>query len=162
MVISPATSPGTEPPPDWIVVVKFLGLVVGWIALLIEYATGWETFGSSELDASPNPVSVDTTGTTTFGTILAPSGIVVPDVTSTRQLDWKVDPITAPAPDTRKYDFVIDRSTQLWWVPRTETVGFDGRWGPRVTNDPNNRRAGMRCPDFMVMFLEAIAVALNK
>jgi hypothetical protein len=57
---------------------------------------------------------------------------------------------------------VIDSDTQVWWVPRIESAGFDGRWGPRVTNDPNNRRAGMRCPDFMAMFLEGIAVTLNK
>jgi hypothetical protein len=30
-----------------------------------------------------------------------------------------------------------------------------------VTNDPFNRRAGGKCPDFLELFLEAIAIALN-
>ena len=162
LVLSPATPPGTDPPPTNVVVAKLLGLLIGWIALGIELATGYPTFGGAEVDATPHPVSTDLTGSTTFGTILAPPAITVPGVTATRQVEWQVNPFTAPAPDNRKYDFVIDRSTQVWWVPRTESAGWDGRWGPRVTNDPNNRRAGMRCPDFMGMFLEAIAVALNK
>ncbi|WP_353070039.1 hypothetical protein RBB75_07380 [Tunturibacter empetritectus] len=161
-VLSPGTPPGTQPPPTWVVVLKLLGLVVGWVVLGIEEAEGWSTFGSTEVDATPNAVSTDQTGTTTFGTILAPAAITVPGFTATRQIDWQVNPFTAPAPDGRKYDFVIDRTSQVWWVPRTESAGWDGRWGPRVTNDPNNRRAGMRCPDFMEMFLEGIAVTLNK
>jgi hypothetical protein len=38
--------------------------------------------------------------------------------------------------------------------------GFAGRWGPRVTNDPNTRRCGMKCPDFALLLLEAVAVKL--
>lgn len=155
--------PSTPPPRDLslpIAIVKVLIPVIGWIALDIEAANG--QFGTTEVDATPNAASNDQTGTTTFGTILAPAAITVPGVTATTQIDWQVNPFTAPAPDNRNYDFVIDRSTQVWWVPRTESAGWDGRWGPRVTNDPNNRRAGMRCPDFMEMFLEGIAVALSK
>jgi hypothetical protein len=157
-VLISQTPPQPNPPTAAVVVAKLIALVIGWIWLGVE-ETNAKGFGAA-VPAVPNPSSVDETGTTTFGTILGPPGISVSDVTSTRQLEWQVNPFTAP--DKRKYDLVIDRNTQVWWAPRTETVGFDGRWGPRVTNDPNNRRAGMRCPDFMVMFLEAVAVALNK
>jgi hypothetical protein len=60
----------------------------------------------------------------------------------------------------------------LWWTrrptprPGTQDLknpnGFSGRWGPRVTNDPNSRRAGGKCPDFALLFLEALTVKLNK
>jgi hypothetical protein len=84
--------------------------------------------------------------------------------------DWNVDPYTAPPTDGRAYGFVVDRIKQVWWAPRPAprpgsndlpgASGFGGHWGPRVTHDPNSRRAGMKCPDFLLMFLEAVAVKL--
>jgi hypothetical protein len=79
-------------------------------------------------------------------------------------IDWSVDRYVAA--DTRVYDCVVSRPAQVWWTPRrqiagrVEGAGWPGRWGPRVTNDPNNRRAGGKCPDFVAMFLEAIALTL--
>jgi hypothetical protein len=86
--------------------------------------------------------------------------------------DWNVSPFMAP--DGRNYDFIVDRSQQVWWGPRSTPAdvssdpaaltpaGFTGRWGPRVTSDPNNRRAGGKCPNFLLMFLQAIAVKLTQ
>jgi hypothetical protein len=62
----------------------------------------------------------------------------------------------------------VNRPSQIWWAPRRRTKlpvegeGWFGRWGPRVTNDPFSRRAGGKCPDFMAMFLEAVAIAVNQ
>ena len=51
---------------------------------------------------------------------------------------------------------------QVWWPSDTVHHGYDGRWGPRVANDPQGRRAGMRFPDFALMFLQALARELSK
>ena len=80
-------------------------------------------------------------------------------------VDWNVERFTAT--DRRVYDYLVSRPAQVWWTPRRraasplEGPGWIGRWGPRVTNDPFNRRAGGKCPDFATMFLEALGIALN-
>jgi hypothetical protein len=54
---------------------------------------------------------------------------------------------------------VIDRNTQIWWPGET---GFNGRWGVRVENDPNNRRSGIQVPDFRRALLNDLGIHLAK
>jgi hypothetical protein len=133
----------------------------------------WSKFGADATPdtlATPQAQPTDITGGPTFGRILRPKSLALPEAAQAAEVDdWAV--ATFSAPDGRAYGFVVDRATQVWWVPRpaprsgTQDLknpnGFSGRWGPRVTNDPNARRAGMKCPDFALLMMEALAVKLN-
>jgi hypothetical protein len=57
----------------------------------------------------------------------------------------------------RHYNFIVNRSEQIWWPSDDGKSGYRGRWGPRVANDPFARRAGMRFPLFWRMFFVALA-----
>lgn len=57
----------------------------------------------------------------------------------------------------RRYDFIVDRATQVWWPSDGGETGFRGRWGQQVTSDPLGRRSGPRFPDYVTMFLKALA-----
>jgi hypothetical protein len=123
------------------------------------WATGediWGTFGEFIPAIDPNRKPQDETGGPLFGLILRPAGLFVPEQASAQRTeDWqtKMPGLT----DKPRFDFIVDRETQLWWPPRDASRGYAGRWGPRVTNDPKTRRSGMRCPSFALLFLEAIA-----
>lgn len=156
-------------PSDGVALAKGLYPVIGWIWAALEASV--TRFGSNDTLVTPTVPSMDVTGTSPFDKIIRPDGLKFPEVgLATSVVDWMVAPFTAPAPDLRDYDFVVDRPNQVWWTPRgsspilssIEGRGWSGRWGPRVTNDPHNRRAGMKCPDFLLMFLEGVAVAMNK
>jgi len=172
VVISPAV------PPDetsiWVALLKFFltpgGLSEYWIGAEMNS----DTVGSPEQDASPTQPAADEAAGAPFGKIISPENLIFPEILQASSVVyWNVSPYQAPAPDLpdlREYDFVVDRSKQVWWEPRRATQdsnplegpGWLGRWGPRVTNDPHNRRAGMKCPDFLLMFLEGVAIAMNK
>ncbi|HLH97965.1 MAG TPA: hypothetical protein VKW08_22895 [Xanthobacteraceae bacterium] len=155
----------------------YIGAAAGAAAGL-EWATAEGAFGSFGATGTPatlvlpkaNPT--DQTGGPNFGRILRPKGLDFPEAHQALSVDdWNVRTYTAPAPDGRAYTYIVNRANQVWWAPRPtprpgkpdlpNPDGFSGRWGPRVTNDPNIRRAGMKCPDFALMFLEALAVKLQ-
>lgn len=50
---------------------------------------------------------------------------------------------------------LVDGSQQVWW-------SYNGRWGVRVQNDPNNRRSGIQFPKFKAALLNNIAVHLQE
>jgi hypothetical protein len=52
-------------------------------------------------------------------------------------------------------DRLVDRHRQIWWR-------YEGRWGVRCQNDPNERRSGMAFPDFKRVLLNDLAVHLAK
>jgi len=150
-------------PTGWLVVAKGLLIVVGWIWAAHECATS--DFGTGDQLTNPTPPT-DQTGGPTFGKIIRPDGLTFAETAGAASVvDWQVNRYTAA--DTRVYDSIVSRPAQVWWTPRRqdrprfEGPGWFGRWGPRVTNDPFNRRAGGKCPDFLELFLEAIAIALN-
>jgi hypothetical protein len=55
---------------------------------------------------------------------------------------------------------LVDRATQIWWPTDSHRRGYDGRWGVRCENDPNNRRSGINFPDFRVSLLNDLAFHL--
>jgi hypothetical protein len=150
------------------------GIVAGVQWAGAEGAIGsFGTAGTPDALATPRPNPTDETGGPDFGRILRPKGLDFPEAHRALSVDdWNVRTYNAPAPDRRAYTFIVNRANQVWWAPRPaprpgkpdlpNPDGFSGRWGPRVTNDPNSRRAGMKCPDFALMFLEALAVKLNS
>jgi hypothetical protein len=160
------TIPG-EPydgPSSFVLLVKRWLTIVGGVWLMLEGAR----FGTADTLVRPSATPTDQTGgPTTFGRIIRPDGLSFAETTGAASVtDWNVTRITSP--DNRVYDRVVSRPAQVWWAPRKQVAspvegpGWSGRWGPRVTNDPFNRRAGGKCPDFAAMFLEAVAIALNS
>lgn len=149
------------------------GLVTGIISAGDEAAYGsFGATGTPDTTANPTAQPTDVTGGPDYGLILRPAGLALPEAADAATVvDWNVRHYTAPAPDKRAYDFVINRAQQPWWAPRptprprtadlANPDGYSGRWGPRVTNDPNSRRAGGKLPDFASVFLEAVTVKLN-
>ena len=160
--------------------IVILKMLLAWVTLgaVVPWATSediWGKFGTdgtADTLASPAAQPSDVTGGPDFGRILCPKAVDFPEKAQAVTVDeWNVRTYAAPAPDGRAYAFVVNRATQAWWAPRPtprpgtkdlkNADGFSGRWGPRVTNDPNARRAGMKCPDFALLALEALAVKLN-
>lgn len=182
------TIPGTPGDPGesangWVILGKLVSVAVGsggwgtkgavnWISA----EDGWSKFGSEgtpDTLTSPAAQPVDVTGGPDFGRVIQPKDLAFPETAHATALDdWNVRKFNAPNPDGRAYDFVVDRAKQVWWVPRPaprprstdlpNPDGFSGRWGPRVTNDPNSRRAGGKLPDFALQFMEALTVFLSK
>lgn len=122
----------------------------GWVWLGLELSDDhFGTYPAIDPDRKPQ----DETGgpLSGFGLILHPEEVsFVPEQASAQRTEeWSTK---MPGPD-----FIVDRDTQPWWLPRGDIRGYAGRWGPCVTNDPKSRRAGMSCPAFALMFLEALA-----
>lgn len=57
----------------------------------------------------------------------------------------------------RRYDFMVNRAKQVWWPSDDGARGFRGRWGQHVTSDFLPRRSGPKFPDYVKMFLLALA-----
>jgi hypothetical protein len=149
----PAVEPEDADATIWILKSIFAAPFGALLALIEDAGT---KFGSSGIFITPDQKPQDETGGPLFGLILRPAGLFVPEqATAQRTEDWQTK---MPGPtDKPRFDFIVDRETQLWWPPRDANRGYAGRWGPRVTNDPKARRSGMRCPSFALLFLEGIA-----
>ncbi|MBR0704578.1 hypothetical protein JQ599_32065 [Bradyrhizobium diazoefficiens] len=71
--------------------------------------------------------------------------------------EWNSDSVTLEVGGhSRQYDFIVDRETQVLWGEDPDALGYTGRWGPFVLEDPDTRRAGMKFPKFWQMFFDAI------
>jgi len=135
------------------------------LGLGIFWASAEGAFSSFGTAASPPTPPVDQTSDgTAFKRIIRPEGLdpaEIPEAPAAAEVvPWAAKQFTSA--ESRSYDFVIDRSSQVWWPTRINEPGFQGRWGSRVTHDPKTRRAGMRLPEFWLMFLRAIAVFQSK
>jgi len=132
-----------------------LGAVAGLVWGIVEYVEADHgiknvaTGGKSGDDPAP-----DVTGNPGTGKVVKPAGLTVPDAGPDVR-DWTSK--QGLATDGRRYDFIVDRSTQLWWPGDFNQGGYRGRWGPRVETDPFGRRAGMRFPAFWRLFFLAFA-----
>jgi hypothetical protein len=117
---------------------------------------------SAQVDHPPGPGEI--------GTVIHPRGAVPPDAPTSGRQEWPRLNLQN-LDDETKLDTVIDgRASSLWvanatapdsrpvWLPSEDpnAPSFRGRWGNRVENDPFNRRAGMRFPEFWSMFINAI------
>jgi hypothetical protein len=88
------------------------------------------------------------------GKTVRPVGLVVPDGGGDVQ-DWAAQQDLNL--NGRRYDFIVDRANQVWWPSDGGEMGFRGRWGQQVTSDFLPRRSGPRFPDYVTMFLKALA-----
>jgi len=118
---------------------------------------------------TPDHAPKDQCAGKSVGLIVKPASINATSIPEYRDgaiaWDWDVSDFVS---GDRSYGFIIDRETQVWWPPRPapddsvkEIPGYIGRWGPLVTHDPKGRRGGMKCPDFALMFAEALGVYLE-
>lgn len=158
-----------------IAVLKFLSTViplVGGVLLAAEFS---DLFPPFAVGPSAGPQQDQPPEEGEYGVVVRPPGLALPDGDGAQSLkSWSVpsDPgnpgVHSKQVDGRTYSFMVDRREtdpnlqQVWWPSDTVHHGYDGRWGPRVANDPQGRRAGMRFPDFALMFLQALARELSK
>jgi hypothetical protein len=97
-----------------------------------------------------------------FGNVIHPIDFVPPDVGGGTPIPWPVQDTIMDPFTRRTYSIIVDRRTpnedlrQIWWPGVQNKAGYLGRWGPRVSQDPSARRAGMKFPDFAGMFLDAL------
>jgi hypothetical protein len=131
-----------------------LGAAAGAIWGIVEYAEanhGLNVVGTGSPADNPAP---DVAGSAGSGKTVQPAGVTVPDAGGDVQNWTSARNLTI---DGRRYDFIVDRSTQPWWPGDFNQGGYMGRWGPRVETDPFGRRAGMRFPAFWRLFFLAFA-----
>jgi hypothetical protein len=131
-----------------------LGAAAGAIWGIVEYAEanhGLNVVGTGSPADNPAP---DVAGSAGSGKTVQPAGVTVPDAGGDVQNWTSARNLTI---DGRRYDFIVDRSTQPWWPGDFNQGGYMGRWGPRVETDPFGRRAGMRFPAFWRIFFLAFA-----
>jgi hypothetical protein len=105
--------------------------------------------GPSGDDAVPDVAS-------TGGKVIHPKSLTLAEP-GAELIPWAVDQTTIQG---RKYGFMVDRDSQVWWPNLDFFFGYHGRWGPRVSRDPFARRCGMRFPEFWRMFFLALAKEL--
>lgn len=137
-----------------------LGALVGLVAGIIEGIP--KAFAPFAAAARPptvppgaDPPNPDTAPTAAGqGITVRPKELAIPNV-SDGLFNWVSDQgVTSPS--GRKYDFVVDRSNQVWWPSDDRKKGFRGRWGQRVASDPVPHRAGVKFPEFWKMMLTAL------
>jgi hypothetical protein len=136
-----------------------IGALAGAIWGLAEYTEGdyhWDPPGVDLVGTATVIATVDDeTGDPGKGKVVRPKGLPVP-LAGPDQTDW-LSQQNLPGPDHRRYDFLVDRKSQLWW-PGDFQGGYQGRWGPRVEADRYDRRAGMKFPAFWKTFFYAFVI----
>jgi hypothetical protein len=162
---TPGRPEGREIPSFGSLIVKLLIPFTGWTLFALEM-----TLVPAEFALDPGPVAQPTDLTPSgnqFGLAIRPSEISMSEIASestpvTSSVPWRTSQQQAPGgevttADGRKYGFIVDRTSQIWWPTRSDRKGYDGRWGAVVDHDPKNRRSGMRVPRFWLMFMIALA-----
>jgi hypothetical protein len=167
----------SEPSTTVVVTLKALS-IVGLISIVLEAVNGGlgTPFGLS-IEAGEQSDYPPEEGA--YGVVVKPAGLTLSYAAQAqREVPWFVAPgqtetaaITPPAHSTtigtRTYSFMVDRretssaKQQVWWPSDGVHVGYDGRWGPRVANDPRGRRAGMLFPNFAQIYLRALFKKLS-
>ena len=71
-----------------------------------------------------------------------PKGKRPAEVDESRAVEWRSDN--------------VDPETQVLWGTDPDGLGYTGRWGPRVEEDAQTRRAGMKFPKFWRLFFDEL------
>jgi len=136
----------------WLLALGPWGLIAGIVAAAVEGVLptpgGLTVVGT--MDFAPD----DQTATAGAGKTIRPGGLNVSDA-GTDVEDWRS--AQGVQDSGRRYDYLVNRTTQVWWPSDDLRSGYQGRWGQRVENDPLPRRGGMRFPQFWKMFFLAMA-----
>lgn len=135
------------------------GAVVGGVAAFMES----DAFGGGNGDAddSPSPEDIAEANTdfppdeNNYGLVIVPDeiGANFEDADAAASVETWSDTI-----DER----LVDRETQPWWRPKEGFVGYQGRWGAMMQNDPYDRRSGMEFPNFKTALLLELMINLSE
>jgi hypothetical protein len=88
------------------------------------------------------------------GLVVHPKGKRPAEVDESRAVEWQCDDNVLI--NGRRYHFTVDRETQVLWGTDPDGLGYTGRWGPRVEEDAQTRRAGMKFPKFWRLFFDEL------
>lgn len=80
------------------------------------------------------------------GMVIHPADMLPPGVPANRAVKWRSD----------NMGFMVDRSKEPLFGMDPQAHGYTGRWGPRVLQDAQTRRAGMKFPKFWQLFFEEL------
>jgi hypothetical protein len=103
-----------------------------------------------------------------FGFVVRPQGVTLPDPQAGRKVEWPlfngVEANMATSINAREYRLMVGSKLQPFtrppWLPSDDhKTGFRGRWGNRVTADPQDRRVGMEFLEFWQLFILALRKA---
>lgn len=102
-----------------------------------------------------------------FGFVVRPKGALLPTFPSARHVDWPQfggETVMTTSINGRGYSLMLGTplnpfSRPPWLPSEDQTSGYRGRWGNRVTRDPEGRRAGMEFAEFWELFLLALRKA---
>jgi hypothetical protein len=134
------------------------GAAAGAVAGIIEAVSSSNTENvpsedvREELEKETGPVD------RRYGLVLTPAGVnpLLPDPKNPENDETAVDVRTWNGTD---FDRLVDRDRQIWWP---DDLGFNGRWGVRVEDDPNDRRSGIKFPDFKRTLLNDLALHIAE
>ncbi len=129
---------------------------------------GMDAVGSGTPEQFEHPPLRDAPGY--FGAIIHPAGVAPPNGEGATTFAWQSalsnEAALEDTVDGRVYSLRVDRINpdplirQIWWPGIQGFVGFGGRWGQRVARDPKVRRAGMKFPEFWLLFMRAFAKSM--
>jgi hypothetical protein len=145
-------------------VINIVWAVTEWIA---GGGGGFDGVATGTPDQFDNPPK-DEPGAASFGAIVHPAGVDPPNGGLTvDKFPWQSALSNEPALEhkvgDRLYSLRVNRTDanvkvrQVFWPGIQGHIGYTGRWGQRVTNDPQTRRAGLKFPEFWVEFMNAFA-----
>jgi hypothetical protein len=145
-------------------VINIVWAVTEWIA---GGGGGFDGVATGTPDQFDNPPK-DEPGAASFGAIVHPAGVDPPNGGLTvDKFPWQSTLSNEPALEhkvgNRLYSLRVNRTDanakvrQVYWPGIQGHIGYTGRWGQRVTNDPQTRRAGLKFPEFWVEFMNAFA-----
>jgi hypothetical protein len=150
-----------------LVALSGLGVVGGFVWSILEDEPTLGTFGTFIPAPKPNPTQQDFPPEEgDFGMIIHPPTFIPPDAGPDNHVSWPASETAAI--NNRTYSIIVDRTNadetkrQVWFPGYDNFRGYSGRWGLRVAGDPFTRRAGMRFPPFVEMFLVALPKFLSK
>jgi len=129
-----------------------LSLIVGLVAAAIEGVLP-KSYGLN-IVGTYSPANPDEAPAAGAGKTVRPAGLALADGGADVQ-DWNAQ--QGLILNGRRYDFRVDRPNQVWWPSDDGERGFKGRWGQHVTSDFLPRRSGPKFPDYVKMFLLALA-----
>lgn len=94
-----------------------------------------------------------------FGLVLKPADVADPLIQDPAHPTPDESAVTIRTWAGTDGERMVDRDRQIWWPGAN---GYNGRWGVRCTDDPNDRRGGITFPDFRRTLLNDLATHLAK
>lgn len=143
-----------------------LGMLAGFIWALFEREDIPGAVTTTTVVDPPPSLSPTVDSVNVEGKVVHPKGLRPPEVDAGRAEEWRSKDNLSEG--GRHYDSTVDRAKQILWPGDSNPAGvlpgdlnpnfkgYTGRWGPRVESDAETRRAGMRFPNFWLIFFDQL------